>query len=88
MFPRDSIHLTTLSRLRRSVILPINESCDVVLYLLSLDQPNRMRYFSSAESVVVTPVVNQLERTEGMDSVVGMLQELEELVEKYLILLG
>ena len=35
---------------------------------------------SSAESVVVTPVVDQLERAEGMDSVVGMLQDLEELV--------
>ena len=35
---------------------------------------------SSAELVVVTPVVGQLERAEGMDSVVGMLQDLEELV--------
>ena len=35
---------------------------------------------SSAESNVVTPVVDQLEGAEGMDSVVGMLQELEELV--------
>ena len=35
---------------------------------------------SSAESVVVTPVVDQLERAEGMNSVVGMLQDLEELV--------
>ena len=35
---------------------------------------------SSAESVVVTPVVNQFERAEGMDSVVGMLQDLEKLV--------
>ena len=46
MFPRDSIHLTTLSRPRHSVILPIIKSCDVIPYLLSLDQPNRMRYFS------------------------------------------
>ena len=46
MFPRDSIHLTTLSRLRHPVILPIIESCDVIPHLLSLDQPNRMRYFS------------------------------------------
>ena len=35
---------------------------------------------SSAESVVVTPVVDQLERAEGTDSVVGTLQDLEELV--------
>ena len=35
---------------------------------------------SSAESVVVTPVVNQLERAAGMDSVVGTPQDLEELV--------
>ena len=35
---------------------------------------------SSAESVVVTQVEDQLERAEGMDSAVGLLQELEELV--------
>ena len=35
---------------------------------------------SSAESVVVTPVLNQLGRAEGMDSVVGLLQDFEELV--------
>ena len=46
MFPRDSIHLTALSRLRHPVVLPIVESCGGMLYLLSLDQPNRMRYFS------------------------------------------
>ena len=40
------------------MILPIIESCDVMPHLLSLDQPNRMRYFSDLMSGHVDPKVN------------------------------